>query len=373
MSARHYAAVILAAGLSSRMPQFKPLLPLAEGTVADHVIATFLNCGVDVFLVAGFRQDELMAGIKQRDITIVQNPEYQKGMLSSVQAGLRVLRPEHQGFFVMPVDIPLVREATVRRLRNAAAEQPEKIFYPVFQGKRGHPPLVPSDLAASILSWQGESGLKTFLASRDEMAREVPVADGNILFDIDVPADYPLLLERFRRIGLPSDEECECILSSICKVPPERIGHGRKVAEVAVALGKALNESGQSIDLELVRTAAVLHDIAKGQPKHDIAGGRMLQDMGFNKVGDVVAVHSDLAGGDTGLSIEAKIVFLADKFVKDKALVSIEERYEHPDWAPESRKAALVRMGVALLVKRELETLVHCPLEKIIVESRPAG
>jgi putative nucleotidyltransferase with HDIG domain len=287
-------------------------------------------------------------------------------MFTSVQAGVRRLQPVHQAFFIMPVDVSLVREATIRRLLDAAAQHPEKIVYPLFGGKRGHPPLIPSKYIPAILSWRGGGGLKAFLNSLEDMALEVPVADSNVLFDIDTPDDYRLLLERFRRYEVPTDEECEAILTSICKVATERIRHCFKVAEVAAAIGRALNGSGHPVDTELIRIAAILHDIAKGQPKHDIIGGRILREMGFGKTGDVVAVHSDLAGGNTGLSLEAKIVYLADKFVGGEKVVSIEERYNHPDWMPGIQKLALERREVALNVKKELETLIGHSLEEVI-------
>jgi molybdenum cofactor cytidylyltransferase len=369
VSAGSYAAIILAGGLSSRMQQFKPLLPLGGETITDHIISTFLNCGVDVFLVIGHQQDELRTGIKKREITIVENPDFKQGMFSSIQAGLRALQTAHQAFFIMPVDIPLVREATIRRLMVAAAGQPEKIIYAVYKGKRGHPTLIPSCFSSSILAWEGSSGLKSFLNSQKEIVLEVPVADSNILFDIDTPNDYRQLLERFRRNEVPTDEECEVIFT-ICRVAPERIRHCFKVAEVAVAISQALNNSGHPVDTELVRTASILHDIAKGQPKHDIAGGQILKEMGFNKVGDIVAVHSELAGGNTGLSLEAKVVYLADKFTKGEKLVTIMERYNDADrvhgLTPEIHNLVLERRDVALKVKAEIENFIGRPLEKII-------
>ena len=93
MNNGRYAAIILAGGYSSRMKQFKPLLPLGEGTITDRVIATFLSCGIDVILVVGNRQDELQKGIKKWDITIKENTDYTKGMFSSIQAGTRLLNP----------------------------------------------------------------------------------------------------------------------------------------------------------------------------------------------------------------------------------------------------------------------------------------
>jgi molybdenum cofactor cytidylyltransferase len=364
-----YAAIILAGGLSTRMRRFKPLLPLGDATITDHVIDTFLSAGVDVFLVVGYRRDVVEAGIKQRDITIVYNPDYEQGMFSSIRAGVRRMRPACSAFFVLPVDIPLVRPATVRRLTAAAAENPDSIIYPVFRGKRGHPPLVPSGLAPEILGWNRDGGLKAVLDSQQDRSLEIPVPDGNILFDIDTPEDYTALLERFRRREVPTDEECDVILNDICKVSPDRTKHSLKVAEVAAAVGRALNASGHEIDMEAVRAAALLHDIAKGRQKHDQAGGLVLWESGFGKVGDIVAVHTDLATGNLGLSLEAKTVYLADKLVKDERLVSLEERYnraDRPGITPEIKAAVAGRYKVAKVVKQELESLIGRPLESIV-------
>jgi CTP:molybdopterin cytidylyltransferase MocA len=194
-----YAAIVLAGGLSTRMKQLKPLLPLGEATITDHVIDTFLSVGVDVFLVVGYRRDDIIAGIKKRDITIVDNPDYQKGMFSSIQAGICRLQPAHRAFFILPVDIPLVGPTTIKSLLKSAAENPGKIIYPVFAGKRGHPPLIPSELIPSILAWQKGGGLKVVLKSYEKLALEVPVPDSLILFDIDTPEDYAALLQRFQR------------------------------------------------------------------------------------------------------------------------------------------------------------------------------
>jgi len=196
-----YAAIILAGRLSTRMKQFKPLLPLDGETITDRVITTFLSAGVDVFLVTGHRHDDIIKGIKKYNITIVHNPDYKKGMFSSIQAGVSHLKPLHKGFFILPVDIPLVRIATVRSLMEAALENPDNIIYPTFGGKRGHPPLIPSSLAPAILEWGKSGGLKGALESYEKLARDIPVSDSFILFDIDTPEDYQKLLKSYRELN----------------------------------------------------------------------------------------------------------------------------------------------------------------------------
>ena len=185
-----YAAVVLAGGFSTRMKQFKPLLPLDKENITSHVIGTFLNADVDVILVTGYRHQEVAAALDERDINIVYNPDYALGMLSSVQAGVRHLHPSHQAFLVLPVDIPLVRPATIRHLMAFSVKNQGKLIYPVFRGKRGHPPLIPSRLASDILEYTKNGGLKAILSSLDGLALDVPVADSFILFDIDTPDDY---------------------------------------------------------------------------------------------------------------------------------------------------------------------------------------
>jgi putative nucleotidyltransferase with HDIG domain len=365
-----YAAIVLAGGLSTRMQQFKPLLPLGEETATDHVIDAFLSAGVDVSLVAGYRHDDIIAGIKKRDIDIIYNPDYEKGMFSSIQAGIRQLRPEYQGFFILPVDIPLVRPATIKRLMEAAVKNPDKIIYPTFAGKRGHPPLIPTTLIPTIMGWDKNGGLKAVLDSQERLALEVPVADSYILLDIDTPEDYKFLSERYRRYEVPTDEECHEILHTIFHMAPDRIKHCQKVADAAAEIGRAFGMMGSTPDIELIYVAALLHDIGKGQKQHDITGGKILQELGFDKVGDIVAVHSDLAGGNTKLSLEAKIVYIADKLIQGERQVSLEERYrssrERFATTPKIEAAINKRLKVAQKVKMELEKTLGHRLEIVI-------
>jgi CTP:molybdopterin cytidylyltransferase MocA len=166
MTTKHYAAIILAAGLSSRMHCFKPLLPLGEKTVADQLIETFLNNDVEVHLVAGYCQKELQAGILNQNIHIVEHPNYSKGMFTSVQAGLRSLGDECKAVFVAPVDTPLIRPYTIHRLLTASNENSGKLIYPVLNHERGHPPLLPADIIQPILNNPEGGNLESILSDK---------------------------------------------------------------------------------------------------------------------------------------------------------------------------------------------------------------
>jgi molybdenum cofactor cytidylyltransferase len=366
----NYTAVILAGGFSSRMQRLKPLLPLGETTVINRVVDTYLSGGVDVIVVTGYRHDEVKTHLQNKNITFVYNAGYEKGMFSSVQAGVKQIKPDYRAFFLHPADVPLVRLSTINKLMASAAENPEGIIYPVFRGERGHPPLISLSLVPAILEWRGEGGLKTLLGSQEKKALEVLVPDSFILRDIDNPEDYGELLQSYQRYEIPTDEEADVILNTVCKVAPERIRHCSKVAEAAVKIGEALVAGGYKLDIELVRMSSVLHDIAKGRPKHDIAGGNILRDLGFGKTGDIVGVHSDLADGNTGLSLEAKVVYIADKLIMGEKQVSLEERYSSANrrfgLTPATQGLINGRLKVAQNVKKELEGMAGRSLDDIV-------
>lgn len=374
MKANHYAAIILAAGFSSRMKYFKPLLPVGGETITDRIIATFLQNGVEICLVVGWQQHELRAGIKTQNVRIAENPDYQQGMFTSVQAGLRYMQDmqaDYKAFFVIPVDIPLVRPFTIRCLLAAAEERPGKIFYPEFRGKRGHPPLIPGEMVPDILDWQKGGNLKAVLDANEKIAVRVKVPDCNILFDIDDPADYEKLLERFQHYEVPTEEECEVILTDVCRIADDVRRHCFKVADVASAIGRALLTAGQSLNLDVIHAAAILHDIGKGQPNHDAAGERMLREMGFGRIGDIVAVHTDLPEGTHSGSLESKVVYLADKYVTGEMVNSLENRYESAirrfGATPTIKANIIQRKERALSVRKELEVLLGHSLEAVIL------
>ncbi|MFC1905346.1 DVU_1551 family NTP transferase [Chloroflexota bacterium] len=362
MKDSRFTAIILAAGLATRMKQFKPLLPVGSQTITDRVISIFRENGIGISLVVGWQKEELLTGITAKDVRIVFNPDYQQGMFTSVQAGLNSLESDCQAFFIMPVDIPLVRPFTIHRMLETAIKQPGKIIYPAFHGKRGHPPLIPTKLAPVILEWGKEGNLKEVLESQESIAEEVSVPDENIVFDIDNPIAYEELLIRIQRYEFPTEKECEIILKDIVNVSPELLAHSYKVAEVATAIAHSLLTAGAKLNLEAVQSAAVLHDIAKGQDNHAAAGARLLQEMGFGIVGDIVASHAVLPPDWLYLPLENKVVYLADKYVAGDKVTLLEERFSAVMRRfgndPNAEINIRMRHEKAIAVNKEIESII---------------
>jgi len=367
MQTGRYAAIVLAAGFSSRMEKFKPLLPLAEHTITDQVVSTFSRCGIDVILVTGWQQKELRASIRSDDITIVENPDFQEGMFTSVQAGIRHLQPWHESFFIMPVDIPLVREATIKRMLNEAGKHPDSIIYPTFGDRRGHPPLIPSALIPHILDWKEGGGLKAALTAKKDRALHISVPDSNILFDIDTAKDYDELLERFRHYDIPTGEECEVILTEILKTTVNTRRQCHEAADIAVRIGESIKSSGNHVDLKLLHAAATLQGVVDDSDTNiDSIAGR-LHELGFGRVGDIVSSLPHPATG-TGIPLAAKIVFVSNTFVRGKELATGHKQPKHTNWSGQSHSIHDREQykKFALDIKQELEALAGQPLDHIL-------
>ncbi|MFH1985193.1 MAG: DVU_1551 family NTP transferase [Pseudomonadota bacterium] len=322
------SAIVLAAGLSERMGRFKPLLPLGAKPAIERVVTMFQVAGIkDVLVVGGHRAAEIRQAIDPLNARCVENPAYRDGMFSSVLAGIRALPPVCRAFFIHPVDIPGVRFQTVERMVASFEETAPAILYPVFDGRRGHPTLIRSSLVPEILKWPGSGGLRAFLERYEVGSRELPVADEAVLLDMDRPEDYTCMVARMTDGGLPNENECRALMDEIQALPPAVARHCQAVADVARLLSAAVSAAGSDIDIELVRTAALLHDIARVEKDHAAAGARLLKAHGFLRLAPLVATHMDLEVAADQPVDEAQIVYLADKLVAGDQRVDLEQRF----------------------------------------------
>ncbi|NDY57295.1 NTP transferase domain-containing protein, partial [Desulfovibrio sulfodismutans] len=321
-----FAAVIPAAGLSSRLPAFKPLLPLGDASTLGRVVRACRQAKIrEIIVVTGHRAAEVGAEAVRLGARAVHNPDFLRGMFSSVCAGLAAVSGDAQGVFVHPVDIPLVRSHVHMRLTDRFASSPAPVLFPTYGGRRGHPPLLRAAMIPEVLAWDGDGGLCGALTALD--GEDVEVACAQIHFDMDDDAAYFKALGLLARLDVPGPDEARIMLTSYFGVPPRGRAHAEAVARAAVALARALNRLGAGLDVRLVESAALLHDLAKGRPQHEAEGGRELLRLGFPILADIVACHRDTNLGETDPLTEKEIVYLADKLVRCDRFVGLEARF----------------------------------------------
>lgn len=364
------AALILAAGYSSRMGRAKALLPFGGQTVLARVVRSFRQAGIDrIGVVTGHQAEQLEPLLHELEVGAIANPAYERGMFSSVQAGIAALPADVDACFLLPVDIPLVRPATIAALAANFAAQQAPITYPRFSGRRGHPPLIARSLFAEILAGQGDGGLRALLQTHQ--AADVDVLDEGVVLDMDTPEDYAQLAALALRRHLPTPAECEAILATRPTSDALR-RHGRAVTAVARTIAGKLAARGVAIDLGLVLAASLLHDIAKGQPGHAEVGAALVEELGYPAVADVIRQHMSMSF-DGSTTNEAAIVFLADKLVSGDRIVSLEERYapsfERFRDRPEALQGATRRYQTACAILALVERKARAPIAKILADS----
>lgn len=187
-------AVILAAGKSSRMGAFKPMLRLGEESAARRIVKTLKAGGAQAVLVVTGRQaEELRQHLMDLDVCFVHNEAYETSqMLDSVKLGLEQLKDSCSRILITPVDAPLFLEDTVRRLIGVK----DDVAIPVCGGTDGHPVCISREAAGRILLYEGEKGLRGAMHNCGLPLLRMDVDDEGVLTDMDTPADYQRILEK---------------------------------------------------------------------------------------------------------------------------------------------------------------------------------
>lgn len=166
--------------------------------------------------------------------------------------------------------------------------------------------------------------------------------------------------------SMPTDAPSEAKIEYLKRrygMHPGVIRHTETVRDLALSLAQKVNakrkeEDRPLIDLAILNAAAILHDIARGEPKHAKAGAAILRYEGFPKVADLIGNHQDLPEASQSKIDESSLLYLADKCVLEDEVVGIEARFNDSYYVCDSEKAKLKharRKEAALKVKETLK------------------
>jgi molybdenum cofactor cytidylyltransferase len=190
-------AILLAAGESRRMGRPKMLLPFGQKTIVEHILDTILASKADkILVVLGSHREKIFDKIKNMPVQTVINHHFEKGMLSSIQAGFEFLPQDTAAALVCLGDQPLIPFSVLDNL-IAAYEQTQKgIVLPTYGKRRGHPILIDLEYKQEILGLSPDIGLRALVHNHPQDVHEVAVDTPHILKDIDNPEDYERELEK---------------------------------------------------------------------------------------------------------------------------------------------------------------------------------
>lgn len=176
--------IITAAGLSSRMGQWKMMLPWGEGTILDTSIKNALQFCQRIILVTGFRANELHERYSDNpDIIIIHNPDYTGGLFTSIKAAAQAVSSEY--CFITHGDMPCLTKEIFNELWQLRTEG---ALLPHYRGTPGHPILLTKTCLVQAVSDPHASSMRQAL--RAQANYPVVMDHAEIIFDIDTPEDF---------------------------------------------------------------------------------------------------------------------------------------------------------------------------------------
>lgn len=188
------AAIVLAAGRSSRMGANKLLLRVGDRRVIEHIL--FSLKPYETIVVLGHRPDDVKPIVEALGAETVHNPDYDEGMTTSFQAGLRALDPDVEAVFMVLSDTFGVDHELLEEMEGVLMNDPEALMVsPVHEGRRGHPVLFRKPLFDEFLGL-GEGETMRDVVNRHENRHRYVEADIWCTVDLDTPEDY----ERVKRL-----------------------------------------------------------------------------------------------------------------------------------------------------------------------------
>ena len=191
MTHARVAAVVLAAGLSTRMgPTNKLLADLGGETMINRVVNAVLASEVDlVVVVTGHEQVQVALAMQGMNVSLVHNPGFEEGLGSTLRRGVASLPASVEGAVIVLGDMPKITAAHINRLITAyTGSKVHDIFVPTYSGRHGNPVLFSRRHFAELTSITGDRGGRELLQTYRAQLCEVAMDDDAVLMDIDEPA-----------------------------------------------------------------------------------------------------------------------------------------------------------------------------------------
>ena len=194
-----FSAVVLAAGLSSRMEgSHKLLLPVDGQPAVRRTVSALVAAGPEeIVVVTGFKGRAVMEALDGLAVTFQCNPRYEEGQMTSVAAGVAALRAPCSIVLVCLADQVLLEAADYREVVNAFAAMPRgSILIPMFNGQRGNPVAFSASYAAEVISGHVNPGCRKLIAEHPDEVFIHEAAHDRFVVDMDTPEDYARILAR---------------------------------------------------------------------------------------------------------------------------------------------------------------------------------
>ena len=188
---RNLAAIVLAAGASTRLGQPKQLLELQGKPLVVRACEAVLGAGIkNIIVVVGAHADRVRAILAKQPVHIVENPVWAEGMGASIRAGIATVAGDTDGALIALCDQPYFSAQAVEKLLAAwdATDTPDAIVAARYAGRAGVPAIFGRDYFAQLRALAGAEGAKRILSDNARNLRPVDLPE--LAVDVDTPEDW---------------------------------------------------------------------------------------------------------------------------------------------------------------------------------------
>jgi len=184
-------AVILAAGLSSRMKKNKLLLDLHGKRVVEHVFQTVKDSVFDSILVVTGRDHDLMEELASKHgLDTVLNPNYKEGQSTSVRKGLETIHNGMDAIMFFMGDQPCIKTDLIKDMIRVFNESSATILVPISNEGRGNPVIFSSKWYEDLEHVEGDKGGRTIIKNNPDQVLYYPITDDLFFMDVDTKDMY---------------------------------------------------------------------------------------------------------------------------------------------------------------------------------------
>ena len=287
-----YGAVVTVAGISSQMGEFKPMLPIGKETMIQRVVRTLRKADVEnVVVITGYRHEVIEENLNYAGVMFLKNERFiQGGWIDSVKMGLEWLDDKCDKVLVIPGDVPMVTENTIRELLAQAGG----FTYPTFQGEPGYPVVLGGQAASrvtnAISTEQGSTlgltqgstqpnaieHLLKIMKGLDIPVTKLAVEDVGVTLQINSQKDY----EKALRLYLDEagrNDQVRVITKTMLATDEKFFGNGTEQLLELIGVTGSVNAACQAMQMSYTKAWKMINRIEKKlgyRVMERVAGGR---------------------------------------------------------------------------------------------------